>query len=122
MFKSPNECAVFAAKQVGLSISRQALNTVDQVVHGIAGDWEMLSFEYLTLQAERMAQDLEAFAKHRKGSKSQGQIQHFKINIDDVKMLDRSHDELVSFFLHCFGTEWYVSDEETRRLLRILRK
>lgn len=71
--------ATQAAKKVGLGISRQALNTVDQLVHGIA---------------ERMAQDLEAFAKHRKGSKSQGKTQHFKINVDDVKMLDRSHEEL----------------------------
>ena len=45
-----------------------------------------------------MATDLEAFARHRKGGKS-GSL---KINVDDVRMLDRRHADLVTTHFAAF--------------------
>jgi len=46
-----------------------------------------------------MATDLESFARHRKGGKSGA----LKINIDDVRMLDRRHADLVRLFRRATG-------------------
>lgn len=47
---------------------------------------------------EHMATDLEAFARHRKSGKS-GSL---KINVDDVRMLDRRHEDLVTTHFAAF--------------------
>ena len=48
-----------------------------------------------TLLTDQMAEDLEAFAKHRKGAKAMEKGGKVIINVDDVRMLDRRHVEMV---------------------------